>query len=102
MIHNGSPERFQGRTIIMKTIAFAAAILVATVAVSAAATPAFAQPQGRFGDAKVTYQAKTDRYRFRETRIASRTPSVQCRTKAGWAQDGLTISRKAPVQLAQR
>lgn len=86
----------------MKTIAFAAAVVVATVAVSAAATPAFAKPQGRFGDAKVTYEQKTDRYCFREARIASQVPSIQCRTKADWAQAGLTISHKASVQLAQR
>ncbi|KQN07996.1 hypothetical protein ASE85_17365 [Sphingobium sp. Leaf26] len=86
----------------MKIIAFTAAIVVATVAVSAAATPAFAQPQGRFGDAKVTYHAKTDRYCFRETRSGSRAPLVQCRTKADWAQNGLTISRVSQVQLAQR
>lgn len=86
----------------MKTIAFAAAIVAGTVAVSAAATPAFAQPQGRFGDAKVTYQAKTDRYCFRETRSGSRAPLVQCRTKADWAQNGLTISHVSSVQLAQR
>ncbi|WP_311267591.1 hypothetical protein [Sphingobium sp. WCS2017Hpa-17] len=86
----------------MKTIAFAAAVVAATLAVSAAATPAFAQPQGRFGDTKVTYHAKTDRYCFREIRNGSRAPLVQCRTKAEWAQNGLTISRVSPVQLAQR
>jgi hypothetical protein len=87
----------------MKTIAFAAAIVAATVAVSAASAPAFAQAQGSFGAAKVTYDAKTDRYCFRETLTGSRIPVTQCRSKSEWAQDGLTISRSQPaVQMARR
>ena len=87
----------------MKTIAFAAAILAATVAVSAAATPAFAKAQGSFGAAKVTYDAKTDRYCFRETVTGSLIPVTQCRSKSEWAQNGLSISHSQPVvQLARR
>lgn len=87
----------------MKTIAFIAAVAVATVAVSAASTPAFAkQPHGSFGAAKVSYDSKTDRYCFRETVTGSRIPVTQCRSRSQWAQAGLTITRKAAVQLAQR
>ncbi|CCW15786.1 hypothetical protein EBBID32_1140 [Sphingobium indicum BiD32] len=86
----------------MKTIAFAAAIVAATLAVSAASTPAFAQSHGSFGKAKVTYDAKTDRYCFRETVTGSLVPVTQCQSKAEWARNGLTISRKSSVQLAQR
>jgi len=103
MTHDGSSQTFQGRNKTMKTIAFAAAIVAATVAVSAAATPAFAQPEGRFGGAKVTYDASTDRYCFRETLTGSIIPVTQCRSKSEWAQDGLAISHNAPVvQLARR
>ncbi|WP_298400315.1 hypothetical protein [Sphingobium sp.] len=87
----------------MKTIAFAAAVIAAAVTVSATATPAFAQPEGRFGAAKVTYDQKTDRYCFREPVAGSLIPATRCRSKADWAEQGLTITRtKAPVQLAQR
>jgi len=86
----------------MKTIAFAAAIVAATLAVSAASTPAFAQPQGSFGKAKVTYDQKNDRYCFRETVSGSRVPLTRCRSKAQWSQAGLTITHKASVQMAQR
>ena len=86
----------------MKTIAFAAAVAVATVAISAAATPAFAQAEGRFQTAKVTYNAKTDRYCFRWNVTGMLTPVSECRTKAEWAQEGLTIHHKSAVVLAQR
>lgn len=86
----------------MKTIALAAAIVAATVAVSAAATPAFAKAQGRFGDAKVTYNAAQDRYCFREPRAGSVVPVTTCRSKADWALEGLTIRHKPVVQVAQR
>ncbi|MDO7835382.1 hypothetical protein Q4610_10020 [Sphingobium sp. HBC34] len=86
----------------MKTIAFIAAVAIATVAVSAASAPAFAQATGQFGNAKVRHDAKTDRYCFSEAITGSRVPLVQCRTKAQWAQAGLTITRKAAVQIAQR
>jgi uncharacterized protein YdeI (BOF family) len=86
----------------MKTIAFAAAVAAATLAISAASTPAFAQSQGSFGKAKVTYDVKTDRYCFRETVTGSLVPVTQCQSKADWARNGLTISRKSTVQLAQR
>ncbi|MFZ2998600.1 hypothetical protein [Sphingobium sp.] len=86
----------------MKTIAFAAAVIAATVAVSAAATPAFAQSHGSFGKAHVTYNQKTDRYCFRETVPSSLVPVVQCRSKDEWARNGLTITHKTSVQLAQR
>lgn len=86
----------------MKTIAFAAAIAAATLAISAASTPAFAQAKGSFGKAKVNYNQKTDRYCFRETMSGSLAPVIQCQSKAKWAQDGLTISHKPAVLLAQR
>ncbi|MFD1106998.1 hypothetical protein [Sphingobium olei] len=86
----------------MKTIAFAAAVIAATVAVSAASTPAFAQAEGRFGTAKVTYDEKTDRYCFRENVTGSLVPVSVCRTKTDWAKDGLTIHHKPAVVLAQR
>jgi hypothetical protein len=86
----------------MKTIAFVAAIAAATVAVSAASTPAFAQAKGSFGAAKVTYDSKTDRYCFRETVTGSLIPVTQCRSRSEWAQTGLTITHKSVVQLAQR
>lgn len=86
----------------MKTIAFIAAVAVATVAVSAATTPAFAKAEGKFGAAKVTYNEATGRYCFKETVTGSHIPVTQCRTKDEWAQAGLTISRKSSVQFAQR
>ncbi|CAM8672797.1 hypothetical protein [Sphingobium sp.] len=86
----------------MKTIAFIAAIAVATVAVSAASTPAFAQAQGNFGAAKVRYDVKTDRYCFKQVVTGSLIPVTQCRSKREWAQAGLTISHKPAVRFAQR
>lgn len=86
----------------MKTIAFIAAIAVATVTTSAASAPAFAQAHGSAGAVKVRYDAKTDRYCVRQPLVGSLAPSVQCRSKAAWAQAGLTISHKSPVQFAQR
>jgi hypothetical protein len=88
----------------MKTIAFTAAVIVAGLTVSAAATPAFAKPEGRFGAAKVTYDAVSERYCFREMRSGSMIPATTCRSKGEWAQQGLTIRHKpaARVQLAQR
>lgn len=86
----------------MKTIAFIAAVAVATLTVSAASTPAFAKAQGNFGSAKVTYNQKTGSYCFKESVTGSLIPVTQCRTKEEWAQAGLTITRKASVQFAQR
>jgi hypothetical protein len=86
----------------MKTIAFAAAVAVATIAVSAAATPAFAQQNG-VTHAKVRYDVKTDRYCVRATLPSTIVPMAQCRSKAQWAQNGLTINHEKPaVQLARR
>lgn len=88
----------------MKTIAFIAAVAVASVAISASATPAFAQEtaQGRFGSIRVTYDYKTDRYCFKDVVTASMIPARDCRSKAEWADAGLTIARKPAIQLAQR
>lgn len=86
----------------MKIIAFAAAVVAATVAISAAATPAFAQSDVGANHVKVHYQENTGRYCVRQDRAGSLTPSIECRNKADWAQQGVTISHKAPVQLAQR
>jgi hypothetical protein len=87
----------------MNTIAFTAAMIVAGLTVSAAATPAFAKSEGRFGNARVTYQADSGRYCFREARTGSLIPMTTCRSKAEWAQQGLTIRHKAAtVQMAQR
>jgi len=103
MTHDGSSQTFQGRTKTMKTIAFAAAIVAATVAVSAAATPAFAQDQGKIGTAKIRYDAKTDRYCVRDTLPSTIVPMSQCRSKTEWAQNGLTIHHnQSVVQLARR
>ncbi|EQB30913.1 hypothetical protein [Sphingobium ummariense] len=85
----------------MKTIAFAAAVVAATVAISAAATPAFARAEGSYRGAKVTLQ-KDGRYCFRQEVTGSLVPVTDCRSKEEWAQAGLTISRKSTVQLAQR
>lgn len=86
----------------MKTIALVAAVAVAAVTVSAASTPAFAQASGRFGAAKVSYQPATGRYCLAERVSGSLIPVKQCRTKAHWADAGLTISHRSTVQLAQR
>ncbi|WP_278394049.1 hypothetical protein [Sphingobium yanoikuyae] len=82
----------------MKTIA----IIAAAAAMTVAASPAFAQPEGKFGNAKVSYEEKTDRYCFREVQPSTLVPRVDCRSKQDWADAGLTISRKPAVQLAQR
>lgn len=82
----------------MKTIA----IIAAAVAMTAAATPAFAKPEGTFGSAKVTYDAKSNSYCFKEVPTGSLIARSDCRTKAEWAQAGLTIAHKPVVQLAQR
>lgn len=102
MIHTGSGTDIQGRKITMKTIAFAAAVVAATVAISAAATPAFAQSDAGASRVKVHYQENTGRYCVRQDRAGSLVPSIECRNKADWAQQGVTISHQAPVQLAQR
>ncbi|EQB12760.1 hypothetical protein [Sphingobium lactosutens] len=77
-------------------------IIIATVAAAFVATPALAQPEGTFGRAKVSYDEQSDTYCFRETPAGSMVPRTECRTKAEWAQAGLTISRKPSMQLAQR
>ena len=66
------------------------------------ATPALAQPEGTFGRAKVSYDARTDSYCFREAPAGSLVPRTDCRSKAKWALAGLTISHKTTVQMAQR
>jgi hypothetical protein len=86
----------------MKTIAFAAAVVAATVAVSAASTPAFAQAEGRFGTAKVTYQENTGRYCIRNRDAGQLVQKTSCKSKAQWAELGLTIKHKPAVVLAQR
>ncbi|QJR01845.1 hypothetical protein HH800_06300 [Sphingobium yanoikuyae] len=80
----------------MKTIA----IIAAAAAMTVAATPAFAQPVGKFGN--VSYEEKTDRYCFREVQPSTLVPRVDCRSRQDWADAGLTISRKSAVQLARR
>ena len=82
----------------MKTIAIIATCLLYT----SPTAPAFAQPEGKFGNAKVRYEEKTDRYCFREVQPSTLVPRVDCRSKQDWADAGLTISRKPAVQLAQR
>jgi opacity protein-like surface antigen len=101
-LHDRLSTRYSGKEIAMKTIAFIAAIAVATAAVSAASAPAFAQAQGRFGGSKVTYDATTSRYCFKQGVTGSLIPVTQCRSKAEWAQAGLTISHKSAVQFARR
>ncbi|MEC3912880.1 hypothetical protein U5A82_21115 [Sphingobium sp. CR2-8] len=86
----------------MKTIALTAAVVAATIAVSATATPAFARAEGRFGSSTVTYNPKTDRYCFRETVTGSKVPAADCRSKNEWALNGLTIEHKTRVQIARR
>lgn len=95
-------NHIQGRTNIMKTIAFTAALVAATITLASASTPVFAQPKGSFGSTKVTYQAKTGRYCFKDVVTGSRIPVTQCRTQEEWAKAGLTITRKPAVQLARR
>ncbi|MGA1808077.1 hypothetical protein VHN57_11460 [Sphingobium sp. WW5] len=82
----------------MKTIA----IIAAAAAMTVAAAPAFAQPEGQFGNAKVSYEKKTDRYCFREVQPSTLVPRVDCRSKQEWAEAGLTISHQSPFQLARR
>lgn len=77
-------------------------IIAAAAAIAAVATPAFAQPQGMFGQAKVTFNQKTNQYCLTETVTGSRIPQITCRSTADWASEGLTITRKPAVQLAQR
>ncbi|MCC4251512.1 MAG: hypothetical protein VX205_02255 [Pseudomonadota bacterium] len=77
-------------------------VIVSAIALTALATPALAQPEGTFGRAKVSYDARTDSYCFREAPAGSLVPRTDCRSKAEWAQAGLTISHKATVQMAQR
>lgn len=77
-------------------------IIVLAAALGMVATPAFAAPQGRFGDATVTLDAKTGKYCFSQPITGSRIPVRQCRTKAEWAQAGLTITHQAKIQLARK
>ena len=82
----------------MKTIT----IIAAATAMTVAAAPAFAQPEGKFGNAKVRYEEKTDRYCFREVQPSTLVPRVDCHSKQEWAEAGLTISHQSPFQLARR
>ena len=86
----------------MKTIAFIAAVATATLAVSAASTPAFAKAQSNFGATEVTYNQKTGNYCFKDSVTGSRIPVIECKTKDEWAQAGLIIRHKVTGQLAQR
>ncbi|MDF0544750.1 hypothetical protein PX699_20585 [Sphingobium sp. H39-3-25] len=82
---------------------FKSAAIVAIAAVmTTVASPAFAKPEGRFGSAKITYNEKTNKYCLRTAQPSSLIPSVTCRTADAWADAGLTITRKASTQLAQR
>lgn len=81
----------------MKNIVFIAAITAATIA-----TPALARVEGSFGRAKMTLNEKTGKYCLKQTLSGSLNPRVICRTVDGWADAGLTITRKPATQLAQR
>lgn len=83
----------------MKTIAIVAVI---AAAMTTAATPAFAKYEGRFGEGKVTYNQKTNKYCVRIADPSSILPHTLCRTAEAWADAGLTITRKPATQLAQR
>lgn len=82
----------------MKTIA----ILAIAAVMTAAAAPAFAKAEGRFGAGKVTYDKKTNKYCVRVADPGRVLPHVICRTADAWADAGLTITRKPTTQLAQR
>ena len=82
----------------MKTVA----IIVIAAVMTTAAAPAFARSEGSFGRAKVTFNEKANTYCFKEEQARSLAPRIDCRTKAEWADAGLTITHKPAVQLAQR
>ncbi|MDI1294572.1 MAG: hypothetical protein PSY12_01560 [bacterium] len=79
-----------------------AAIIAITAAVTTVAAPAFAQPTGTFGKAKVTYNQKANTYCLKEVLPSTIVPQITCRTVQDWADAGLKITRKPAVQLAQR
>ncbi|WP_176592001.1 hypothetical protein [Sphingobium sp. EM0848] len=82
----------------MKTVA----IFAIAAAMTTAATPAFAKYEGRFGEGKVTYQQKTNKYCVRVADPSRILPHTICRTADAWAQAGLTITHKPATQLAER
>lgn len=77
---------------------FTAAAAVSMVAAGAA--PAFAQAAPGTRHMLVKYQLVSGEYCFDTNPIdngvtaASRMPNVECKTQAGWAQDGLTVARR--------
>lgn len=79
-----------------------AAIFAIAAAITSVATPAFAQPEGTFGQAKISYDQKSEKYCVKQTLPSTIVPSISCRTAAQWSEAGLTISRKPAVQLARR
>ncbi len=79
-----------------------ATIVAIAAALTSIAAPAFAQPEGTFGKAKVTFDQKTNKYCLKEVPPSAIVPAISCRTVEDWAQAGLTISHKPAVQLARR
>lgn len=77
---------------------FSAVAAVSMVATGAA--PAFAQAAPATRHMLVKYRPVSGEYCFDTNPIddgataASHLPNVQCKTQAGWAQDGLTIARR--------
>lgn len=81
----------------MKTVI---AIVAANVAL--VSTPAFAQPEGKAGTAKVTYDRESGEYCFSDVVTGSRIAKTDCRSKAEWADAGIQIRHEDKVELARR
>ncbi|MBA2934289.1 hypothetical protein HZF05_09270 [Sphingomonas sp. CGMCC 1.13654] len=75
-------------------------LIPAVAALAMAAAPAFAQGAPATRHMLVKYQPVSGEYCFDTAPLdngatsVSRLPSVECKTRAGWALDGLTIARR--------
>jgi hypothetical protein len=88
---------FSGGAPIMKV----SAILIATIALGAVAAPAIAaKADGE--KAKVTYDAKRDRYCISQKVTGAYLPVKDCRSKEDWAKAGLVVDQKNDVEIANR
>jgi len=77
------------------------AILIAALAFGAIAAPAVAAKDDS-EKAKVTYDAKRDRYCISQKVTGAYLPVKDCRSKEEWAKAGLMVGQQAEVKIANR
>jgi len=67
------------------------AILIAAATLGTIA-PAFAAERANSDQPRISYDAKHDKFCISQLVTGSRLPAQDCRTKAEWAKEGLTLN----------